>query len=546
LVSPVFGTPIGWQAKKSEDYQAIPYRSIALDPFDSELVADDILWPEGEKDVDSLSNLNLPAFTFGGVGDGLPDGIEQYLKDRRIVILADNDDPGRAHAEKKAAAAHAAGAASTKVVHFPELAPKEDVSNFIANGGTAEQLIQRIDSASPWLPLPATRTETTQALNSKTAALVSRCAADIAPEKVEWLWPGRLARGKHTCIAGEPGTGKSQLSISIIAAVTTGGEWPCGEGRAPLGNVIILSAEDGAADTIIPRLMAAGAGLMRVHVVSTVRDTDGNRRTLSLQYDLDLLEQKIAEVGDVALVCVDPVSSYLGKTDSHKNSEVRGVLEPLSEMADRTRVAILSITHFSKSGANNTTKALHRFIGSIAFTGAPRAAFAVIEDAAQEGRLLLLHAKNNLAKPPQGLAYRIEQCLVGDGIVASRILWGTEPVAITANEALAADSADPRRSARDEAAEWLQELLAKGPMAARDVQAQTEAAGLSWATIRRAKDRLGIKPERLSEGGDGAGKWVWALPSEGTKMLKKSQDAHVSDVSTLGQVEHLGSREGAQ
>ena len=70
--------------------------------------------------------------------------------------------------------------------------------------------------------------------------LVSHCAAQIVPQKIEWIWPGRLARGKHTCIAGEPGTGKSQLTISIVAAVTTGGDWPCGEGRAPVGNVIIL------------------------------------------------------------------------------------------------------------------------------------------------------------------------------------------------------------------------------------------------------------------------------------------------------------------
>ena len=145
------------------------------------------------------------------------------------------------------------------------------------------------------------------------SALVSRCAAEIRPEKIDWLWRGRLARGKHTCIAGEPGTGKSQLTIAVVAAVTTGGEWPCGEGRAPLGNVIILSAEDGAADTIIPRLLAAGADLSRVHVVSAVRNPDGSRRALNLQHDLDLLEKKIAEVGDVVLVVVDPVSSYLGK-----------------------------------------------------------------------------------------------------------------------------------------------------------------------------------------------------------------------------------------
>src|SRR5262249_12683769 len=153
----------------------------------------------------------------------------------------------------------------------------------------------------------------------------------------------------------------------------------------------------------------------------------------NLQQDLELLESKIAEIKDVALVVVDPISSYLGKTDSHKNSEVRSLLEPLSEMAERRRVAILSVTHFSKTGANTHTKALHRFIGSIAFTGAPRAAFVVIDDAEHDGRRLFLHAKNNLAPAPQGLAFRVEQCLVGD-ILASRIVWDAAPVAISANE----------------------------------------------------------------------------------------------------------------
>ena len=152
------------------------------------------------------------------------------------------------------------------------------------------------------------------AANVATAALVSRCASEIVPEKIDWLWPGRLARGKHICIAGEPGTGKSQLLIAIVAAVTTGGDWPCGESRAPIGNVIILSAEDGAADTIVPRLLAAGADLNRVHVVSAVRNADGSRRTFNLQNDLDLLERKIREIGDVALVGVDPVSSWAKQT----------------------------------------------------------------------------------------------------------------------------------------------------------------------------------------------------------------------------------------
>jgi len=472
------GKPIGWKAKKPEGFKAVPYVTAALDPFDSELRNDQLFWPEGEKDVDTLNKLNLPAFTFGGTGDGLPSDIDLYLKNRHIVILADNDEPGREHAEKKAAYAHNAGAASVRIVHFPELPLKNDVSDFIECGGTIERLNERVDAAPIWSP-SVLQGET----NGDRAVLVSRCAAEIAPEKIEWLWTGRLALGKHTCIAGEPGAGKSQLSIAIIAAVTTGGEWPCGEGRAPVGNVIVLSAEDGAADTIV-------------------------------------------------------------KADSHKNSEVRSVLEPLSEMADRARVAILSITHFSKSGANNTTKALHKFIGSIAFTGAPRAAFAVIEDAENEGRQLLLHAKNNLGKPPQGLAFRVEQCLIGESIVASRICWDAQPVEIIADEALAAAGGSETRVDRAEAEELLRDFMSDGPRPVTEIEAEAKGAGISWRTVRRAQKALGIRPYRKAESGDGLGKlgrWYWSLPSgaDDTKLASFSYDGHVSDVATLGDFGHL-------
>jgi putative DNA primase/helicase len=292
--------------------------------------------------------------------------------------------------------------------------------------------------------------------------------------------------------------------------VTTAGEWPCDEGRAPLGNAIILSAEDSASDTIVPRLLAAGADLNRVHVVSAVRDASG-RRALNLQHDLDLLESKITEIGNVALVVVDPVSSYLGRTDSHKNSEVRGVLEPLSEMAERMRVAILSVTHFSKASANNTTKALHRFIGSIAFTGAPRAAFAVIEDAEHDGRRLFLHAKNNLARAPQGLGFRLEQRLIGDDIVASRIFWEAEPVEITANEALAADAAGSEtRTAKADATKFLQAALAGDPVPVAQVNRMAREHGLTPKAIRSAREALGVKIER--EGFGPGSKSLWSLP----------------------------------
>jgi hypothetical protein len=202
----------------------------------------------------------------------------------------------------------------------------------------------------------------------------------------------------------------------------------------------------------------------------------------------------------------------LGKTDSHKNAEVRAVLEPLSAMAERARVGVLSITHFSKAGTATGAKALHRFIGSIAFVGAPRIAFAVLEDADNKDRRLLLHAKNNLAAPPQGLAFRLRQTIVDQakGIVTSCVDWETDPVTITANEALAAEAGGAAAKPSEEAEAFLRELLADGPAPAKQVKADANDAGLSWATVRRAKARMGLV---VSREGFGPGSAInWSLP----------------------------------
>jgi putative DNA primase/helicase len=368
--------------------------------------------------------------------------------------------------------------------------------------------------------------------------LIARCAADVKPEPVEWLWPGRVALGKLTLIAGEAGLGKSQLSIAMAASVTTGGEWPCREGRAPQGGVVILSAEDGAGDTVVPRLMAAGADRERVHLVSAVRSEDGTgRRAFNLQADLDLLERKISEFGDVRLIIIDPISSYLGpKVDSHVNAAVRAVLEPVSEMAARLRIAIVAITHPPKGTG---TTAINRFIGSIAFVATARAAFMVTCDAEDEMRRLFLPVKNNLALLGKGLAFRLEQRLVADGIVGSSVAWETETVTVTADQALqAADDRGGSVGVGADAEEFLREAIGGGAVAVNDLKADAKEAGLSWATIRRAKDRLGVVAKRESHGRDGGGRWTWAMPPS-ARCSSSLQDAHPLEVSTLQKKEHL-------
>jgi putative DNA primase/helicase len=341
--------------------------------------------------------------------------------------------------------------------------------------------------------------------------LIARCAADVKPEPVKWLWASRVALGKLTLIAGEAGLGKSQLSIAMAASITTGGEWPCGEGRAPLGSVVILSAEDGAADTVVPRLIAAGADRERVHLVSAVRSEDGTgRRAFNLQADLDPLERKISEIGDVKLVIFDPISSYLGpKVDSHVNAAVRAVLEPVSELAARLGIAIVAITHPPKGTG---TTAINRFIGSIAFVAAARAAFMVTPDPEDKIRRLFLPVKNNLAPLGKGLAFRLEQRLVADGIVGSSVAWETETVTISADEALSATDAarDGVASPRAEAIEYLRDKLSAGPVLVKEVDEHARALGIAPRTLVRARKALGVRAVKDGFGGG----WLLSLADQ--------------------------------
>ena len=172
----------------------------------------------------------------------------------------------------------------------------------------------------------------------KKSNLIVTRASDVQPERIRWLWQDRIPLGKPTVFAGDGGIGKTMLLIMIAACVSRGRTWPCDEGKAPCGSVVILSAEDDPADTIVPRLIAADADCERVHIVSAVRrDDDKGNRSFDLQTDLQSLEAKLAEIGDVVLVIIDPVSSYLGKgTDSHSNSDVRRVLEPVTKRPKQT------------------------------------------------------------------------------------------------------------------------------------------------------------------------------------------------------------------
>jgi len=490
----------GWQARKPYGFREIPYLG-SVDPFDREVMPDDLYWPEGEKDVDSVVRLGALAVTFGGTGDGLPAGCESFFAGRNVIILADNDEGGRAHAENKAALIHSV-AQSVRIVHFPELPDKGDVSDWIELGNELDDLQRRVDVAFPGTA-PNRVFE-----NQSAAGLDVVCMADIKPTSIEWLWPNWVAIGKVSVLAGEGGRGKSTILCDLAARATTGNKWPDAAAASPSGGVIILAAEDDVGDTLAPRLLAAGADMARIFVIRSVRDENQKRRGFSLQADLERLEAEIRKRDDIRLIIIDPVSSYLGKVDSHKNSDVRAVLEPLGEMAARMRVAIICNNHFSKGGGS----ANNRVIGSVAFVNQARAAFIVTPDEEDNTRMLLIPSKMNIAPIRHGLAYRIEGCLIdveGSEIATSRIMYERTSITISADQALAAlDGNGENRSEKSEAIDFLVDALRGGPVSARDMKKEAADAGISPKSLRSAREALGIKPEKTGfEGG-----WVWRLP----------------------------------
>jgi RecA-family ATPase len=197
---------------------------------------------------------------------------------------------------------------------------------------------------------------------------------------VDWLWPDRFAIGKLGIIAGLPDEGKGLLISYIAAQITNGGAWPCNEGRARRGKVILFTAEDDPSDTVVPRLAAAKADLTRIVIISMVREA-GKDRMFSLQTDLEMLRRKIDEVGDVVLVLIDPISAYLGvgKMDSYRTTDVRAVLGPVVSLAAELKTAVIGIMHFNKK--IDITNALLRISDSLAYGAQARHVYGVINDA---------------------------------------------------------------------------------------------------------------------------------------------------------------------
>ncbi|CAG4891453.1 AAA family ATPase [Paraburkholderia gardini] len=352
--------------------------------------------------------------------------------------------------------------------------------------------------------------------------------ADLKPEPISWLWHGWLALGKLHILAGAPGQGKTTIALAFAATVTSGGRWPDGSRCVP-GSVLIWSGEDDPADTLLPRLLAAGANAGRVFFVTGAR-VKGELHSFDPSRDMLALQEQCQRIGNVRLIIVDPVVTAV-TGDSHKNTETRRALQPLVDLAANMNAALVGITHFSKGGQGGDPT--QRVVGSVAFTAVARVVLVAAKVNGDDGedRRILARSKSNIGPDEGGFEYHLEQSEPVPGIYASYVAWGAS-VAGSARELLTDPNEEnsEAESAQDAAADFLTQVLGDDVVPSKEVEREAKEAGISWATLRRASDKLGVKKRR----GDG-GKWYWSLPKS-SNLLKLSNAENVSKLSNMSKL----------
>lgn len=344
-------------------------------------------------------------------------------------------------------------------------------------------------------------------------------ADQVVVRPIEWLVPRLFPLGKMTLVAGDPGLNKSLLSLDLSAAVTTAARHPW-EGVMS-GEVLLLSAEDDIEDTVVPRLIAAGADLRKIRLLKATKCFDPKSKKVTEREfclspeDVVAMGRALASLNDtVRLVVVDPVSAFLGSVDSHVNAQVRAALTPLKSLAAKHRAAVLLISHLNKAGATGSSSALYRVSGSLAFTAAPRATFAVAQDEDDENRRLFLPLKLNLAKKGDGLAYTVHT--VDDQPV---LVWERNPVKVSADQALASN----KQRRNDEVEAWLRSMLADGPRPVTEIERDAALKGYSETRLKVVKRVMDVEAFK-SKRDDGTQCWCWRLPIK-TRAEKEAEDA---------------------
>jgi putative DNA primase/helicase len=340
--------------------------------------------------------------------------------------------------------------------------------------------------------------------------------SEVASEEIDWLWERWIPSRMLTILGGYGGDGKSTVMASLISAWTTAGALPDGS-VARQTNVLMLSAEDDVSYAIRPRLDLHGTDSSRVFVLKGTIRGDGQTRWFDLRRDVEIMRGVIRK-HRIGLVVIDPLGSYLPKSDRNNEGDIRDALQPLIGLMETTGVGVVGIMHVGKAGDGR--RASQRLLGSTAFTALARSVLMIADqpeerqpdDVASMGKLKVLQVvKSNYSIPPAPQVFRRP--------LDAPIAWlGASEIGIEECFAVYPRMRGPEAKELADAMEFLRELLAAGPVRTAEVMSQARGQGFSERTLRRAKKKLGVVANRQGD----SGAWQWSLgePEDEEKAAK--------------------------
>lgn len=319
--------------------------------------------------------------------------------------------------------------------------------------------------------------------------------SEVVSTPVRWLWYPFIAAGKITLLQGDPGDGKSTMMMNFIATVTTGGTLPNGVQLEKAEKVIYQCSEDGAADTIKPRLEREGADCGKVAFIN--EEIAGG-----LTLDDERIRNAIIEFRPI-LVVIDPIQAYLSNdTDLQIAGRARRLMQHLGMWATAYDCAIVLIGHLNKKEG---TKGLYRSLGSIDVVAAARSVLQVERNPGNPSVRVVRQIKNSLGPDGAEVGFSITE---EDGF---RWLDSSD----AKNGEAQKDSADFKTKA-EIACALIRKLLAEGDMPSKAVYEKLSEAGISRRTVAETKKILGIQSYRKMR------QWYWTI--DGENGIKKTNE----------------------
>ncbi len=450
------------------------------------------------------------------------------LEDKHVVVLRDADDKGLKYAEEVAQLALAAGARSAKIVTLPGLNEGEGLVEWIGGRHKTEgpdAVRAELEALALAAPLVERQTSPVAGREPKIPQAELRCFSQVAPQPQEWVWANVVPQAALTLITGEPGVGKSLLTIEVAAAVSRGDGGPHGQSQEVPGTqgvpgaVILISAEDDPAKTIRPRLDAAAADVSLVYAWNNLggrANEDENKRPVNGQFnppddDVTLLERELQSLQSagiaVRLVVIDPLRSFAA---ADRPVDASQLAMRLAELASRAGTAILIVADSPSSRIGGTARS-SPVVG--AFATVARSVWMIARDLNDPQRRLVRPIKTNLCGPQPGLAYSIQN---------QAVRWEDNPVPLTSDQ-LVAQTLEQQRSplAEEDGSElsrvcqWLRDQLQGGRVLSTVIQQYAADNQITQITLRRAFHQLGCQSGIDKQ----SGKWCWCLAGPSTSSV---------------------------